>query len=279
MPVKFPCTTCKKACKECKEEGDESICCDRCLNWVHFRCTNESRETLTNPDFSYICDRCYRTCPVCDKLCRKNQKFIPCNSCKFQHHEKCIFVNIPGQQTFFNCQTCNSSSAEPSLDDTNQNIFVSSDLNNTETSFDSISLNNSDFEFESDNEDYDSRGLNFNVLPFVGNLATKKQGNPNLFNNCFSKRTRVYKFPCLVCHSVCSKNQNCICCTLCDEWVHLKCTDLTVAKFNKYTDKDNSEPYYCVNCLYGNEGGRRPEPPDHTSHFVINSRLEIFRFN
>ena len=46
MPVKFPCSNCKKACKECKEEGQESICCDRCLNWVHFRCTNESRETL-----------------------------------------------------------------------------------------------------------------------------------------------------------------------------------------------------------------------------------------
>ena len=125
MPVKYPCNICKKACKECKEEGQESICCDKCLNWVHFRCTNESRDTLINPDFAYTCNRCYRTCPICDKLCRKNQRSIPCNKCKFQHHEKCIFASIATQQTWFYCQTCNSSSAEPSLIDTNQNSSLS----------------------------------------------------------------------------------------------------------------------------------------------------------
>ena len=248
MPVKYPCTNCKKACKECKEEGQESICCDRCLNWVHFRCTNESRDTLINPDFIYTCDRCYRTSPVCDKLCRKKQKSIPCDSCKFQHHVKCILASIPAQQTF-NCQTCKNSSAEPSPNGTNQNISISTELNNVETeSLDTISrsLNSSDFEFESDTDDYETRGLNFDILPFGGNLAPTKRGSPNLFNNFLPKRTRQYKYPCLVCHSVCCKNQNCICCTLCDEWVHLKCTDLTVSKFNSYTDKDNSEPYYCT---------------------------------
>ena len=207
MPVKFPCSNCKKACKECKEEGQESICCDRCLNWVHFRCTNESRETLINPDFVFTCDRCYRTCPACDKLCRKNQKSILCNTCKFQHHEKCILASFAAQQTLFNCQTCISSSAETSHIEINQNTSISTELNNIETSLDTMSINSSDFEFESDNEDYDYRGLNFDALPFGGNLTTTKRGNLNLFNNNFPTRTRVYKYPCLVCHSVCSKTK------------------------------------------------------------------------
>ena len=62
-----------------------------------------------------------------------------------------------------------------------------------------MSINSSDFEFESDNEDYDYRGLNFDALPFGGNLTTTKRGNLNLFNNNFPTRTRVYKYPCLVC--------------------------------------------------------------------------------
>ena len=267
MPVKFPCTKCKKACKEFIKEGQESICCSKCQNWVHFRCTDKHYDTLTNPDFIFTCERCYKTCPICNKLCRKNQKSIQCNICKFQHHINCIH----DQPSLFNCEICTSNSAEHLVD---QNISLLSDCSNDETTLlhdMSTSLNSTDFEFESEDEDPDSRGLNFDILPFVGNLAAPTRINPNLLNNFLPKRTRVYKYPCLVCHSVCSKNQNCICCTLCDEWVHLKCTDLTVAKFNKYTDKENTEPYYCVNCLYGNDNGGSAEPPDHTSHFVINS--------
>ena len=105
MPVKFPCTSCKKACKECKKEGQESICCNKCSNWVHFRCTNEPYEYLTNPEYIFTCERCFRTCPICEKLCRKNQKFIPCSTCKFQYHEKCIPYIINHAQRF-DCSFC-----------------------------------------------------------------------------------------------------------------------------------------------------------------------------
>ena len=217
MPVKFPCTKCKRACKECKKEGDESIYCSKCQNWVHFRCTDEPYDILTNPDFIFTCQRCYKTCPICNKLCRTNQKSIQCNTCKFQLHKHCIDSSVPDQPNLFNCEICTNNS-------TNQNISLLADCNIDETdSFDamSTSLNSSDFEFVSDDEDPDSRGLNFNALPFVENLAASTKINPLLINNFLPKQTRVYKYPCLVCHSVCSNNQNCICCTLCDEWVNL----------------------------------------------------------
>ena len=139
-------------------------------------------------------------------------------------------MHLCSNQPFY-CETCTCGSIKCSVavDQNNQNVSILSELINDEASLDAttISLNNTDFDFESDDENLDSRGLNFDVLPFDSNLIASRQ------YNFLPKRTRVYKYPCLVCHSVCSNNQNCICCTLCDEWVHLKCTDLTVSKFNK----------------------------------------------
>ena len=202
-------------------------------------------------------------------MCRKNQKFISCATCKFQYHEKCIPSLSHSQR--FDCSFC-CISPQPHCGTNNQNNEPTVSEADFETTFIDESISsNSDFCFESDDEDENSRGLNFDALPYRNNSSGKILKYPNLMKSLLPRRTRTYKYPCLVCHSVCTKNQNCICCTLCDEWVHLKCTNLTVAKFNKYTDKDNSEPYYCINCLYGNDSEGNLEPPDHTSHFVINS--------
>ena len=93
MPVKFPCTKCKKACKskEIIVEGEESICCDECEKWVHFECTNlngDELEEFSSSDKRFVCDRCLNTCQICHKLCRKNQKLIRCCSCKHAIHTK-----------------------------------------------------------------------------------------------------------------------------------------------------------------------------------------------
>ena len=68
------------------------------------------------------------------------------------------------------------------------------------------------------------------------------------------QRTVTYKYPCLVCLRPCKeKVHDSICCTLCDEWVHHKCTDLSLEQFKTYCSPDHAgDPYYCVNCLYGN---------------------------
>ena len=92
MPVKHSCTKCRKACKKNVREGDESICCDKCKKWVHFRCTGLSPEELNlfiSTDNLFTCDRCRNTCSNCKKLCRINQKVHTCKTCKQKIHEKC----------------------------------------------------------------------------------------------------------------------------------------------------------------------------------------------
>ena len=89
---------------------------------------------------------------------------------------------------------------------------------------------------------------------------------------CLRIHSRKYKFPCLVCKSPCIKNrQDSICCNLCDEWVHRKCTDLTPAQFNSYASTDI--PYYCTNCLHGNSTKDTLDKPDHTGYNAINTVL------
>ena len=115
MPVKFPCTKCKKACKKVVGEGEESICCDKCEKWVHFRCTGlneEQLEQLGSTSIPYICDRCLNTCLICSKLCRINQKLIRCLACKHAVHAKCrlptygTFFHDAGSEEQFFCSPC-----------------------------------------------------------------------------------------------------------------------------------------------------------------------------
>ena len=127
--------------------------------------------------------------------------------------------------------------------------------NDSTLSLDCSSANTSDFVYvdESDS-DFESRGLNFESLPahVCNTLPNTKK---NKFTLPFSfQRSINYKYPCLVCLSPCKENiQDSICCTLCDEWVHHKCTDLTFEQFKLYCSPDHADdPYYCTNCLYGN---------------------------
>ena len=53
-----------------------------------------------------------------------------------------------------------------------------------------------------------------------------------------------------MCGNPCIENrQNSLCCNICDEWVHLKCTDLTLPGFQDLNSSD--KPFYCNNCLFG----------------------------
>ena len=160
MPVKHPCTKCRKACKGKVREGEESICCDKCNNWVHFRCTvltNDELNHLISTDDTFTCDRCLKTCLNCKRYCRINQKTHVCKICMQQIHEKCLtdeygrFLNDSdsGSLNFF-CCNCSQIPAD----------FTPAIPNTTIT-------HNSDFQFEnpetghhpSPNEDIEIQNL------------------------------------------------------------------------------------------------------------------------
>ena len=52
--------------------------------------------------------------------------------------------------------------------------------------------------------------------------------------------------PCCVCKNDCLENQDSICCNICNNWTHLKCSNLNRRRFNYLCKSD--APYYCINC-------------------------------
>ena len=82
------------------------------------------------------------------------------------------------------------------------------------------------------------RGLNFTNIPIT--THTYKRSATNI-TSAFNSRNVTY--PCTVCGNACITNkQDCICCTVCDEWTHLKCTDLTPSQFNSYVCDPEDQP-------------------------------------
>ena len=250
MPVNFPCTKCRKACKKVVEIGDESICCDECNKWVHYKCTNLSNEELELYEMSdkkFTCDRCLSTCLICKKYCKINQKAIVCYQCKHQIHARCrhpnfgYFSNIDPERFF--CHDCSLTHPNEPIPEFDQSI---SSIN---SSFEFSSAHDSDFDFITDSED-DLRGLNFDALP-AQNTVPISILTKGIHSKSIPARIINYKYPCSQCKKPCKeKVQDSICCTICDEWVHQSCSRLTLAELKVHCSPDYiSIPFYCNNCL------------------------------
>ena len=130
--------------------------------------------------------------------------------------------------------------------------LITSLLNDSSSDFSSASAHSSDFEYITDSDaENDTRGLNFYALPVQNTVpvCTKKRSTTRIM----PVRVMNYKYPCLICHKPCKeKVQDSISCTLCDEWVHQTCSDLTLNQFKTYCSPDhNGDPYYCEYCRYG----------------------------
>jgi len=54
------------------------------------------------------------------------------------------------------------------------------------------------------------------------------------------------KYPCTACTKPSKSNQMSICCDICQQSTHYKCTMLTKKEFNKLGNSDES--YYCRRC-------------------------------
>ena len=189
-----------------------------CNKWVHLKCTN-----VTWTQFEHLSKNL--NVPYYCVKCKPNIPQVP-----------------PNHSTY---STPNSS--------LNNSTLLSTNL-------DSSSAQSSDFEFVTDESDSESRGLNFDCLPKCN--TTKSRKNPNSSNSCrqkhFSLSTRTYKYPCVACYGPCKlKCQDSICCTICDEWTHQKCSNLSINEFQKYCLPENSEwPFYCETCMNGSNKNR-----------------------
>ena len=215
---KYPCIKC---CKPVKS-NQKGFKCNICDKWIHFKCTNL---TLTQYDFLEVNEDTPFFCLICKPR---------------PSYADLIFENI-------NASNNNDVSNSSTLPDNNND----NDTPNSSLYF--SSAHSSDFEYI-DDSDTDDRGLNFESLSICTNnhnqTKTKKR-NVNLGQ--LPIQTRNYKYPCVICLGACrDKCQDSICCTLCDEWTHQKCSDLTINQFNKYCLPENvNTPFYCDNCLYG----------------------------
>ena len=125
--------------------------------------------------------------------------------------------------------------------------------------YDCASTHSSDFELVTDESDSECRGLNFTSLRTTNlNSHKNKTQSSSIGQKHISITTRTYKYPCVACLGPCKMNcQDSICCNLCDEWTHVKCSNLSIDAFRKYCLPENSEiPFWCDNCLYGSRKNR-----------------------
>ena len=54
-------------------------------------------------------------------------------------------------------------------------------------------------------------------------------------------------YPCSVCRQPCQWDQAAICCDICDQWVHFKCSLMDIAAFETLTNTELN--YYCFPCV------------------------------
>ena len=170
----------------------------------------------------------------------------------------------------------------PSTSDTSHTYLSSPNLNLSKLSSCSIaspnvSLCSNDFTYESDDCDScdSDRGLNFYSVPSSNNMPPSFSKIYSTSGCAIPVKTMKFQFPCLVCGRACIDNrQNSICCNICDEWVHLKCTDLSLEQFHALVSPDHTgTPYYCTNCLYGSTPRNR-DLDSTTGHAALCSILD-----
>ena len=241
LNCEYPCLV----CENCVQEDHDSIGCDFCNKWVHLECTDITPEQLSdycnNSDLEYKCVNC--SAAATNTSSRTTPSLV-------------IEVNNLSNPASSNIASPSSVSL-PSSHPTTPNFF-SSNLSTSPSNeslsseFSNVSFKSSDFEYITDSDDPDDRGLNFHALPNYFSNNRPKSFNINSFLSHGTKSRKINS-PCSVCGKSCITNrQNCLCCNICDEWVHLKCTDLTLNDFNFLSSPENFEkPYYCNLCLFG----------------------------
>ena len=232
---KYPCVPCKKPVIKTQL----GLQCDTCDKWVHFKCTDlniEQYNTLSETDLPFYCLVCSPRQHYADNIfdTTSQNSTLP-NVLHTSHNDMAVDINT-------------LSSSEINTDDRTDYLSDIS-LNSASTEF--SEAHSSDFEFVSTDEsdtDSDLRGLDFDSLP-VQIVRSKNSILPKPITR-IAPQPKNYKFPCIVCSSPCKTSQDSIQCTWCDDWVHLKCTNLSYEKFIEHCDNED-KPYHCDVCEFG----------------------------
>ena len=68
------------------------------------------------------------------------------------------------------------------------------------------------------------------------------------------KRMKIGAHPCGVCLQNCTDNDNCICCDLCQSWLHTQCIGMTSETLSVYSSDVLQLQFYCRRCATHEDG-------------------------
>ena len=175
-------------------------------------------------------DELINPCPICMGFCNTEKRII-CGYCKNWFHQRCAklsnakFNSFVNSGTAFKCSICKNEKTCHSCGDTDlthlNSLYCVTCLQDTCDSC--------------------------NSLPISLVHSFRTTDCPFYCSSC------SLFYPCLVCGDHCfndSVHQPSINCDLCQQWVHHKCSKLTVNQFNKYGQTPT--PFYCCNCVAEN---------------------------
>ena len=271
---KYPCIVCGNCVRE---RVQNSIRCTYCKLWVHLKCTTLTKAQFDfhnkNENQPYKCVKCQHANPPSSPTLPSPNPSTPSTS---NLSNRIPYPNDDDNITtpILNPTTITPNTDEPKTTETAETSIIE-DPDETTLST-NMSCHSSDFDYVTDSDnDNESRGLNFEAIPSTSKNKKIPKSYTTTTRSYLTIKTRKYKYPCSVCQSPCLGNerQNSICCVICDTWVHLKCTDLTLEQFNNYCKEDNDDPFYCSNCLFGKTTSDDPDIPDSTSYSVIHNLL------
>ena len=59
----------------------------------------------------------------------------------------------------------------------------------------------------------------------------------------------VVEYPCSVCLKCVKTNDRAIYCDICKKWVHIKCNQITPAKYKEMQNETDSDTFICITCI------------------------------
>ena len=179
----------------------------------------------------YENDDLINPCPLCMGFCMASENCILCDYCQNWFHQRCAklsntkFDALSESNAMFKCSICEKKKNCHTCGDTQLN-----------------SLNS------------------LYCVTCLENFCDSCNSLPNSLIHSFRTTDCPFYcsscslfYPCLVCGDHCfndSVHQPSINCDICQQWVHHKCSNLTVNQFNKYGRI--SDPFYCSNCVAEN---------------------------